>query len=204
MKASGDLKNCNCLLRPYIFRQFFSKGFDIQGIREVAREDTEYTQSGNCRFMAYIPSWWKNQPWLVRWGGGGFMPAPFHSSYHHAQSCSVWPSWEGRYTPSISSLPSICTLWSVLLYSVVLQPVVLHRPSVRIVTKSPKIGPPPIFSISLVEGEGRWWARSQMIRPRESLFSFYKSFKTLCPLAFQLSSGEPDDEFLWSFLELLA
>ncbi len=30
---------------------------------------TEYTQSGYCRFLAYIPSWLKNQPWLVRVGG---------------------------------------------------------------------------------------------------------------------------------------
>ncbi len=37
-----------------------------------------YTQSGNGLFMAYIPSW---------------------------QCCSVHSSWEGRYTPSISSLP---------------------------------------------------------------------------------------------------
>ncbi len=29
---------------------------------------TEYTQSGNCSFLAYIPSWWKNQPSLVRAG----------------------------------------------------------------------------------------------------------------------------------------
>ncbi len=36
---------------------------------------SEYTQSGDCRFLAYIPSWWKNQPWLVR--GGGWRPTPF-------------------------------------------------------------------------------------------------------------------------------
>ncbi len=30
---------------------------------------TEHTQSGNDRFLAYIPSRWKNQPWLVRLGG---------------------------------------------------------------------------------------------------------------------------------------
>jgi len=38
-------------------------------------EITEYTQSGDCRFLAYIPSWWKNQPWLV--GVGGCTPTPF-------------------------------------------------------------------------------------------------------------------------------
>ncbi len=37
-------------------------------------EITEYTQNGDCRFLAYIPSWWKNQPWLV--GVGGARPPP--------------------------------------------------------------------------------------------------------------------------------
>ncbi len=39
-----------------------------------------------------------------RWGG------PFHSIYHHIESCSVRSSWGGRNTPPISSLP-LCTLW---------------------------------------------------------------------------------------------
>jgi hypothetical protein len=70
---------------------------------------TEYTQSGNGRFLAYIPSWLKNQPWLE-----GARPSPLHSIYHHVQSCSVRSSWEGNYTPPISSLPTpICTLWRV-------------------------------------------------------------------------------------------
>jgi len=34
----------------------------------------EYTQSGNCHFVAYIISWWKNQP---RWGWGVARPPPF-------------------------------------------------------------------------------------------------------------------------------
>jgi hypothetical protein len=29
-------------------------------------QSIQYTQSGNIRFLAYIPSRWKNQPWLVR------------------------------------------------------------------------------------------------------------------------------------------
>ncbi len=37
--------------------------------------------------------------------GGGCTPTPFHSLYHHVQSCSVRSSWEGRHTPPISSLP---------------------------------------------------------------------------------------------------
>ncbi len=32
-------------------------------------------------------------------------PTPFNSSYEYVQSCSVRPSWEGRYTPPILSLP---------------------------------------------------------------------------------------------------
>ncbi len=63
---------------------------------------TEYTQSGNGRFLAYIPSWWKNYLLLVR--GGGHTPYPFHFIYHHVQSCGVRSSWDGRYNPPISSL----------------------------------------------------------------------------------------------------
>ncbi len=36
---------------------------------------TGYTQSGNGHFMECIPSWWKNQPSLVR--AGGECPPPF-------------------------------------------------------------------------------------------------------------------------------
>jgi hypothetical protein len=59
---------------------------------------TEYTQSGNGHFLACIPS---AQPGE----GGGWTPTPFHSIYHHEQSCIVLSSWEGRYTPPISPLP---------------------------------------------------------------------------------------------------
>ncbi len=31
--------------------------------------------------------------------GGGCMPTPFHSVYHHKQSCGVRSNWEGRCTP---------------------------------------------------------------------------------------------------------
>ncbi len=45
-------------------------------------------------------------------GGGGARrrPTPFHSSYHHVQSCSLRSSWEGSYTPPISSLPPYLSL----------------------------------------------------------------------------------------------
>jgi hypothetical protein len=39
---------------------------------------TEYTQSGNGHFLAYIPSWWKNLPRKEWGGGGGWMPTSFH------------------------------------------------------------------------------------------------------------------------------
>jgi hypothetical protein len=45
-------------------------------------------------------------------GGGVCTPTPFHSFYHHVQSCSVRSSWEGRYTPPIFFISTpICTLW---------------------------------------------------------------------------------------------
>ncbi len=62
---------------------------------------TEYTQSGNARFLAYIPSWMDKS--AMAGEGGGYTPTPVHSIYHHVQSCSV-RSWEGRYTLRISSL----------------------------------------------------------------------------------------------------
>jgi hypothetical protein len=44
----------------------------------------------------------KNLPSLVRWGVHAH---PVHYIYHHAQSCGVRSSWEGRYSPPISTLP---------------------------------------------------------------------------------------------------
>ncbi len=58
---------------------------------------TEYTKSGNSHFLTYIPSWWYNQPSLVR---VGVHALPFSPIYHHKkQGCGVHSSWEGRYTP---------------------------------------------------------------------------------------------------------
>ncbi len=71
--------------------------------RTWAAITTEYTQSGNGRFLAYISSRWKISPgW---WGWRRCTPAPFHFIYHHVQSCSVRSSWVGKYTHPISSLP---------------------------------------------------------------------------------------------------
>jgi hypothetical protein len=62
-------------------------------------------------FLAYIPSWWKNQPSLVRGGGGVHAHLISLNLDHHVQSCGVRFSCEGRYTPSVYSTP-VCTLWS--------------------------------------------------------------------------------------------
>ncbi len=45
---------------------------------DVTVRTTEYTQSGNCHFLAYIPPRWKNQPSLLRLGGA--RPPPFTKS----------------------------------------------------------------------------------------------------------------------------
>ncbi len=67
---------------------------------------TEYTQSGNGNFLAYIPSFSLS---AQSGESGGCTPSPFHSIYHHEKSCGVRFSWEGRYTLYFSSTP-ICTL----------------------------------------------------------------------------------------------
>ncbi len=49
-----------------------------------------YTQSGNGRFLAYIPSRWKNQPWLVRVGGA--RPPPFTLLTRTKLQCKYAPT----------------------------------------------------------------------------------------------------------------
>ncbi len=76
---------------------------------------TEYTPIGDCRFLAYIPSEWKNQPWLVRVGGA--RPPPFSLLPPSTKlQCSVRSSLEGTYTLRISSLPLyvLCDLHSAM------------------------------------------------------------------------------------------
>jgi hypothetical protein len=74
---------------------------------------TEYTQSGNGHFLAYIPSRLKIQPRLVRVGDARRTPTLFHYIYHHIQK--LWyirSSWERMqiHLPYVYSTP-ICTLW---------------------------------------------------------------------------------------------
>ncbi len=106
----------------YEFPAFFCTGCILHFLSlQISKRNvmsTEYTRSGNCRFLAYITSWWKNQSWLMRVEGAR-TPTPFHFSYHHVHSCSVLSSWEDRYTPPISSLPlyvlcgHVPLLWAV-------------------------------------------------------------------------------------------
>jgi hypothetical protein len=58
---------------------------------------TEYTQRGNGRFLANIPSWWK-KPALAG-EGWGVHAHPLSLYLPSRTSCSVRSSWEGRYTP---------------------------------------------------------------------------------------------------------
>ncbi len=62
----------------------------------VTHYTPQSTQSGNGRFLHTFNHDKISTDW---WGWGG------HSIYHHVQSCSVRSSWEGRYTPSLASLP---------------------------------------------------------------------------------------------------
>ncbi len=69
---------------------------------------TQSTQSGNGHFLAYIPSWWKICPGWWRCG----VNAHFLSLYLQSRTnllCAL--QLDGKYTPPISTLPPICTLW---------------------------------------------------------------------------------------------
>ncbi len=68
--------------------------------------NTEYTQSGNCRSLACIPSWWKNQPCLVRLEGA--RPHPFTLIPSHIKlQCTL----QRADTLAVFLLHPICTLW---------------------------------------------------------------------------------------------
>ncbi len=63
------------------------------------------TQSGNGRFFSYIPSWWKNQPWLVRVGMHVHPLLLYLSSWTKLQ-CTL------QLRGQMSTI--ICTLWFTL------------------------------------------------------------------------------------------
>ncbi len=58
-------------------------GYGTSDLASRSGKSTEYTQSGNGRFLAYIPSWWKISP---AWWGWGCTPIPLHSFFDHVQS----------------------------------------------------------------------------------------------------------------------
>ncbi len=65
---------------------------------------SEYTSSGDCRFLANIPSWWKNQPLLVR--VGGVRPPPFILLPSRTKlQCTLRLGWQIHSPYFLSSLP---------------------------------------------------------------------------------------------------
>jgi hypothetical protein len=64
---------------------------------------TEYTQSGNGHFLAYIPSCWKNQPSLVRVGGAS--PPPFTIYTIKYKVAMYAPAERADILPLISTPP---------------------------------------------------------------------------------------------------
>ncbi len=73
---------------------------------DVTGKTKEYTQSGNGRFLAYIPS--KNQPWLVR--VGVHSPPPF-TIFTITYKVSVDAPAERADTLPLFHLYPTCTLW---------------------------------------------------------------------------------------------
>ncbi len=61
------------------------------------------------------------------WGWRRMHALPFHSIYRHEKSCGVRSSWEGGYTPHISTLP-LYVLCCVLLLQEVEQKAKTSRP----------------------------------------------------------------------------
>ncbi len=68
-----------------------------------------------CRTVPYIPSWWKNQPWLVRVGDVCPCPPPFMLLPSRTRlQCTLQLCGQIHSLYFIST--SICTLWFLLLY----------------------------------------------------------------------------------------
>ncbi len=57
--------------------------YTLSHINRFTVTSTESTHSGNGHYLAYILSWWKNLPSLVR--DGGCTPTPFHYIYAPAE-----------------------------------------------------------------------------------------------------------------------
>ncbi len=72
---------------------------------------TEYTQSGNARFLAYIPSWWTNQPWLVR--AGGTRPHPFTLFTIMYKVAVYAPPERADTLPVFHHYPNVLCVWQI-------------------------------------------------------------------------------------------
>jgi hypothetical protein len=72
-------------------------------------KNTEYTQSGNGNFLAYIPSLWKNHPSLVRVGGA--RPKPL--SLYLPSRTKLWCTLQLRKQIQIQYTPQflLCKLY---------------------------------------------------------------------------------------------
>jgi hypothetical protein len=77
----------------------------------VVSYPTEYTQSGNGWFLAYIPSWWKNQPWLVRVGLYAH-PLSRFTLFTITYKVAVYAPAERADTLPLFHPYPICTLWA--------------------------------------------------------------------------------------------
>ncbi len=74
---------------------------------------TECTQRGNDHFLAYIPSWWKNQSSLVR-AEGVQPPPPFTISIKKGYRHKVMVCMGYTHPPPFTTISTITKLWCTL------------------------------------------------------------------------------------------
>ncbi len=92
--TSINIVDVLCILLVYI--SIYIKRASCS-VTEWVVQATEFTQSGNCHFLAYIPSVMEKSAQPGE--GGGCTPTHFHYVYHHEQSCGVHSSF------SLDTLP---------------------------------------------------------------------------------------------------
>ncbi len=99
---------CRCTVAQAVLLTFRNKQEwrGGTGWRGVGAENRVYAQSGNGDFLAYIPSWWKNLPSLVRVGDA----RPPLWLYLRAKLWFTLQQRRQKHSPYFSSIP-ICTLW---------------------------------------------------------------------------------------------
>jgi hypothetical protein len=72
----------------------------------VMSSQPQSTHRGNCRYLAYIPSWWQNQPWLMR----GCTPTAFQPTTI-TYKVAVYAPAERADTLPLFHLYLLCILW---------------------------------------------------------------------------------------------